>query len=175
MKRGYDFEKPVPITGIGFSWLPYNNEDLLSDGFFTIDEWHKIIYDIDNMVQWQEFLERYRRVCTCYVLYSTHSIEPIAICYLLAEDGLYENYCNGEVISVHGGGWKNDFRSRYLYARAWMRIVHYLDGLGCKVLTNVKADNFAATRLVTGSGFSINELGLFEYHSDKDMFKNEIV
>ncbi len=172
MTTGYNFEKPIPINGIGFSWRPYNNEDLLSDSHFTIDQWHKIIYDIDDMVQWRDFLDRYRRVCSCYVLYPTHQAEPIAMCYLLAEDGLYDRFSNGEVISVHGGGWKNDTPSRYLYARAWIRIVHYLHQSGCKVLTNVKDDNSDARHLVSGTGFRLNKLGLYEYHPARDRFKD---
>lgn len=171
MTKGYNFEKPVPILGTGFSWCPYNNEDLLSENHFTIDQWHKIIYDIDAMDQWREFLDQYKRVCSCYVLYPTHQAEPIAMCYVLAEDGLYEEVGYGEVVSVHGGGWKKDMRSQYLYARAWIRIVHYLHLSGCKVLTNVKNDNVNAKHLVEGTGFRLNEMDLYEYHSELDKFK----
>lgn len=171
MKKGYNFEKPVPITGIGFSWLTYKNEDFLSKGHFTLEQWHKIIYDIDDMVQWGEFLERYKKFCTCYVLYPSHETEPIAMCYLLAEDGLYEEYGYGEVVSVHGGGWKKDMRSQYLYARAWISLVHHLHLSGCKVLTNVKNDNVKAKHLVEGTGFRLNEMDLYEYHPEYNKFQ----
>lgn len=172
MRKGYSFEKPVPIQGIGFSWCPYKGEDFLSEGRFTLDQWHKIIYDIDDMGQWRTFLEKYKSVTNCYALYPSGESEPIAMCYLLAEDGMYEDFQPGEVVSVHGGGWKNDFHSKYLYAKSWIRIVHYLHSLGCKVLTNVKEDNLNTKHLVEGTGFRLNELGLYEYYPMKDKFIN---
>lgn len=94
--------------------------------------------------------------------------KTIGMCYLLDEHGLYDEFSYGEVVSVHGGDWRNDLRSLSLYARAWIGIVHYLPSLGCKVLTNVKNDNVRAKHLLEDTGFRLNEMELYEYHSEQD-------
>ncbi len=172
MTRGFNFQKPLPIPGRGFLWLPFNGENLITPDRFTLEQWHRIVYDIDDNEQWKAFLKRYRDFLACYVLYPDGATEPIAMCYLLAEHALYDGYMPGSVVSVHGGGWNNDTRSKLLYAKSWITLIHNLASIGCKVLTNVKDDNTSAKHLVTKTGFRLNELDLYEYHPDKDPFLN---
>lgn len=174
MTSGYQFEKPLPIYGRGFAWRPYKDESLISNDRFCLEQWHRIVYDIDSDRQWREFLKEYSHLCCCYVLYPDGSDEPIAMCYVLGEHALYEDAAPGSVVSVHGGGWKNDMGSKLMYAKSWITIVHHLVSLGCRVLTNVKEDNPPAVHLVTKTGFRPNKEGDYEYCATYDSFCNKL-
>lgn len=172
MKDGYQFSQLLPILGRGFAWLPYQGESLISKERFSLDLWHKIVYDIDNDEQWKSFLKRYHDYCACYILYANGTKEPIAMCYILAEHLMYDDLKSGSVVSIHGGGWKSDFGCKFLYAKSWITLVHHLFSLGCKVLTNVKDDNLSALHLISKTGFRLNEIGMYEYYPETDLFWN---
>ena len=162
MSQGFSFANPLPIIGRGFVWKLYQGEDFLAPGRFSIEQWNRIVTDIYTMEQWQSFLKEFSDYCTCYVLYKDGDETPLAMSYVMAEHGRYDNYKHGEVVSAHGGGWFNDFGHKYLYAKSWLCLVNYLSDLGCKVLTNATEDNRSALHLIKNTGFHQNNDGMYE-------------
>lgn len=168
---GFDFIHPRPIHGRGFIWKPYNGEDFFSKKRFTLDQWHNILGGINNKKEFDKYLYKYRNILSCYVLFKIESSVPIAMCLILEENGWFDNCFPGEVVSVHGGGWNRDASSQYLYAKAWIRIIHYLYELKCRVLTDFNQNNRPAKHLIEGTGFLYNdEINMYEYSPLNDKF-----
>lgn len=167
---GFDFINPRPIAGRGFILKIYQDEDFFCENRFTLEQWHNILDGINNKAEFNNYLERYKDILTCYVLYRDDSSEPIGMCLILEENGWYDDCFPGEVVSVHGGGWEKSASSKYIYAKAWIRIIDYLDNLGCKILTDFNPKNKSAKHLITGTGFTYNEeINMYEY--SKSMMK----
>lgn len=169
--KGFDFSKLQSIEGQVFVWRPYNNENFISSQGFTITQWRNILSGIDTQIAFNKYLEKYKQILSCMVLYKKVESEPIGMCLLLEENGWWDNCFPGEVISVHGGGWHQDAANKFIYAKAWLTIVHYLHGLGCRVLTNFDMLNKPAGKLILGTGFIYNEeINMYEYSPKNDKF-----
>lgn len=170
----YDFTKPVPIEGAGFIWNPYTTEDFFNSNCFSLDEWRNIL-DIKNCrIEFEEYMEKYKNILKCFVLYKNSSPStPTGMCLLLDETGWFDNLQPWKVISVHGGGWFKDAANKFVYAKAWISMVHFLNALGCKVLTNFNENNLAAKHLILNTGFSKNKhLEMYEYNKELDRFND---
>ena len=163
--RGFQFDRPPSQIGPRdgrFIWRLYSGEDLLAPGRFSLENWHKIVSDIDTMGEWRDFLDEYSSYSTCYVLYRTEDMNPIAMSWILAEHGQFDDCERGMAVSVHGGGWSDRFADRYYYARGWMVMVKYLSSSGCRVFTSVENDNTPTLHLVGNTGVELSCFGMYE-------------
>lgn len=163
--RGFQFDCPPCYIGSKdsrFIWKIYNGEDLLAPDAFSLENWHRIVPDIDSIEEWKLFLNEYSSYSTCYVMYRTQDVKPIAMCWILAEHGQFDNCRKGMAVSVHGGGWSDNFFDRYCYARGWILVIRYLSALGCRVFSNVENDNPTALHLIKKTGFKMSCYGMYE-------------
>lgn len=171
--KGFPFDCPPSHVGerdSRFIWKLYSGEDLLAPGRFTLDNWHKIVHDIYTTDGWRHFLKEYSSYSTCYVMYRTADECPIAMCWILAEHGMFDDCERGMAVSVHGGGWSDSFIDRHHYAKGWMLMIHYLSSLGCRVFTTVDANNAPARHLVENTGFRPSCYGMCELLDMKNLY-----
>ena len=171
----YDFTIPVPIEGTGFVWNPYTSEDFFNPNCFSLNEWHNILDKINSRHEFEEYIEKYKNILMCFLLYKRSSpATPTGMCLLLDETGWYDNLPPWKVISVHGGGWYKDASNRFIYAKAWIHMVHFFNALGCKVLTDFNENNHPAKHLILNTGFTKNkDIAMYEYHKELDRFKDK--
>ncbi len=173
--KGFMFDHPPRFIGERdgqFIWKLYEGEDLLSSFAFSLEEWHQIVTDIDNMEDWRNFLREYSSYSTCYVMYRKNSDVPIAMCWILAEHGQFDDCPRGMAVSFHGGGWSDDFADKYYYAKGCLLIAAYLKGLGCRVFTAVAPDNLPAKNLIEKIGFQPSCYEMYELPTINKVFKN---
>lgn len=170
---GFNFDRPPCHIGPRdgrFIWRLYSGEDLLAPGRFSLENWHKIVSDIDTMDEWRDFLDEYSSYSTCYVLYRTGDMTPIAMSWILAEHGQFDDCERGMAVSVHGGGWSDNFIDKNYYAKGWMVMTDYLSSLGCRVFTNVENNNPSALHLIKRTGFELSCFDMYELLNKKLLY-----
>lgn len=127
-------------------WRPFTaNVNICSK--FSINEWHKIVTDIDSDADWNDLVSEYYPFIKCYILYKTANGEPIAFAYTLQEDD------KGKVVSFHGGGWDKSIHHTMLYYQGAVMLIDTLLNLGLKVRTSCLVDNKTAFRFLKSIGF----------------------
>jgi hypothetical protein len=122
-------------------WVPYDKGELLC-GRYSLTDWHYVVHDIDSDEEWANFLSE-STIVRCYVLKLCSSNESIAFVYIIQED------FDGEVVSIHGGGWKTPL----MYYRGYILMIKHLLDKGLKVRTYCQLSNPAAIRFSRSVGF----------------------
>lgn len=125
-------------------WDSYNNEFVCNR--FSIDEWHKMVCDIDTEIEWQTFLSDYSDFVKCYMLKKNNTNEAIGFVYL------YRELPSSKVVSVHGGIWDSK-TSSFLAYRAIFLLIEHLLSKGIKVRTSCLIENKRAYHFLKGVGF----------------------
>lgn len=126
-------------------WDSYNNEYVCNR--FSIDEWHKMVCDIDTETEWQYFVSEYSDFVKCYILRKIGCNEAIAFVYL------YKESITNKVVSIHGGGWGKSVHLSLLFYRGLIVMVDYLLLQGIKVRTSCLVENERAYRFLKSMGF----------------------
>lgn len=137
-------------------WRPYIAGQEICNRF-PIDEWHKMVADIDSDEDWEQFLSEYPQFVKCYVLYRINDNEPIAFAYTMQEDE------HGKVVSFHGGGWNKSISHTFLYYRGMTVLVEILLNCGFRVRTACRKENLTAYRFIKSAGF-VNYRNSDTYH-----------
>lgn len=125
-------------------WDSYNNEFVCNR--FSIDEWHKMVCDIDTEDEWQSFLSDFSEFVKCYILKKNDTNEAIGFVYL------YKESLSSKVVSIHGGIWDSKTSSLLAY-RAIFVLIEHLFNEGMKVRTSCLIENKPASRFIRGIGF----------------------
>lgn len=125
-------------------WDSYNNEFVCNR--FSIDEWHKMVCDIDTEDEWQSFLSDFSEFVKCYILKKNDTNEAIGFVYL------YKESLSSKVVSIHGGIWDSRTSSLLAY-RAIFVMIEQLFNEGMKVRTSCLIENKPASRFIRGIGF----------------------
>lgn len=126
-------------------WDYYYKETICDK--FSLEEWHKIVSDIDSEEDWQSFLSDYRDFVTCYILRQVGCKEPIGFVYL------YKESTTNKILSIHGGGWGKSMHLSLLYFRGFVVFIENLLDKGIKVRTSCFVGNDRALRFLTSIGF----------------------
>lgn len=125
-------------------WDSYNNEFVCNR--FSIDEWHKMVCDIDTEDEWQSFLSDFSEFVKCYILKKNDTNEAIGFVYL------YKESLSSKVVSIHGGIWDSKASALLAY-RAIFVLIEHLFNEGMKVRTSCLIENKPASRFIRGIGF----------------------
>ena len=125
-------------------WDSYNNEFVCNR--FSIDEWHKMVCDIDTEDEWQSFLSDFSELVKCYILKKNDTNEAIGFVYL------YKESSSSKVVSIHGGIWDSKTSALLAY-RAIFVLIEHLFNEGMKVRTSCLIENKPASRFIRGIGF----------------------
>lgn len=125
-------------------WDSYNNEFVCNR--FSIDEWHKMVCDIDTEDEWQSFLSDFSEFVKCYILKKNDTNEAIGFVYL------YKESPSSQVVSIHGGIWDSKTSALLAY-RAIFVLIEQLFREGIKVRTSCLIENKPASRFIRGIGF----------------------
>lgn len=125
-------------------WDSYNNEFVCNR--FSIDEWHKMVCDIDTEDEWQSFLSDFSEFVKCYILKKNDTNEAIGFVYL------YKESPSSKVVSIHGGIWDSKTSALLAY-RAIFVLIEHLFNEGMKVRTSCLIENKPASRFIRGIGF----------------------
>ena len=127
------------------SWIKYSEDDILCE-HFSLKEWHFIVSDIDSDKDWSELLKN-NLLINCYILKECSKNEAIAFLYTKHES------LNGEIMSLHGGGWKKSFSNTLLFYRGFILMIEFLLNKKIKVRTSCTLDNIVAYRFIKSVGF----------------------
>lgn len=130
-----------PLSDGTIKWVPYCRGEIVCKRY-SLDDWHKIVHDIDSDEEWADFLEESFFV-KCYVLKHCSNNESIAFAYVMQEN--YE----GTIVSIHGGGWG----SSSLHFRGYILMLKHLLEKGLKVRTYCHLTNTTAIRFDRSVGF----------------------
>ena len=122
-------------------WVPYSRDEIVCNRY-PLDVWHKAVHDIHSDEDWANFLEG-STIVKCYILKLCNNNESIAFLYTLQEN------IKGDIVSVHGGGWKYSL----MYHRGYMLMLKNLLDRGLKVRTYCQLDNPKAIRFSRSVGF----------------------
>lgn len=137
-------------------WKSYRAELLCS--MFPLQDWLQIVSDIDNDTDWANFLTEYSEFVKCFVLYRRKDNKPIGFAYILQEDE------QGNIVSLHGGGWNKSISHSLLYYRGMVRLVEALLNNGVKVRTTCKIWNNRAYRFIKSAGFvNYKDINTYKY------------
>lgn len=137
-------------------WKPYCKGQVLCENF-NIEEWHKIVTDVDSDRDWQQFLSDYSHIVKCHILFRKIDDTPIAFAYTIKEDD------KGKVVSFHGGGWDKSIANTLLFYRGMILLVEALLNDGLKVRTACLKGNTIAYRFIKSAGF-VNHLNTDTFH-----------
>lgn len=120
------------------SWRKFRKESLIEK--FSVEDWHKILSDIDKQ---EEFNELLKYDCVkCFVAYHTQREEPFAFVFTCTV---------GDKIFVHGGGWTaNNTLNNYT---ALIILLERFFKKGLKVRTSCLVGNDKAFRFLHSVGF----------------------
>lgn len=136
----------VAIASDGIvEWHKYTGGEHLCK-CFSLDEWHRIVSDVDTDEEWDDILRNSTYV-NCYTLKISKSHETIGFVYTKHEDDY------GRIRSVHGGGWGKSTRLSLLYYRGLILMVRTLLQEGIKVRTSCLKENSRALRFLRSIGF----------------------
>lgn len=122
-------------------WVSYREEEKICERF-SLDQWHCAVHDIDSDKEWAIFLSE-SWIVKCYVLKLCSNEKSLAFLYTMQEDS------QGNVLSVHGGGWENPL----MYYRGYILMIKYLLDQGLKVRTYCQLSNPSAIRFSRSVGF----------------------
>lgn len=126
-------------------WDHYNQEVICNR--FSIEEWHKMVGDIDTETEWQHFVSEYSDFVKCYILRKIGCNEAVAFVYL------YKESITNKVVSIHGGGWDKSMHLSLLYYRGMIVMIEHLLNNGVKVRTSCSIKNTIAYRFLHSIGF----------------------
>lgn len=133
--------KVNPIDDQTIKWVAYTKDEKIC-GRYSLDEWHRVVHDVDSDEEWANFLSE-STVVMCYILKLCSNDKSIAFVYTMQED------IDGKVISIHGGGWENPL----MYYRGYILMIKHLLDKGLKVRTYCQLSNPSAIRFSRSVGF----------------------
>ena len=145
----------LSITDTFIEWKSFSESGLDVCKRFPLDTWHRIVEEFRTDDEWRTYLKEYADYVQCYILYRCNDNVPIAFSFFLQEDE------KGQVVSIHGGGWKH--RNTLLYYRGLIALIQALLNAKIKVRTTCLKDNKVAARFILSVGFvkykdSVNSL-----------------
>lgn len=114
---------------------------------FSLDEWHKIVCDINTEKEWMKFVLQCQGHVFPYIVSRRHENVSIGFFFLLREEG------KGIVVSIHGGGWLKSVEATLLYYRSICELIDILLTNRIKVHTSCLRNNKTASRFIRSIGF----------------------
>ena len=135
--------KFLPFDDFVF-WDNFSPKDKVFS-WFSLEDWHKIVHDLDGDQPWASFLERYPRYYRCYVLRRKQDNESLGFVFIINED------LKWKTVSIHGGAaFGSSVFERY---RGFILMISSLLGAGIKVRTAYSSDNVNAMKFNKSIGF----------------------
>lgn len=128
------------------AWIPYDScHEVIAH--FTQEQWNMIMESVSNENEFRSFLQELKDVTACYLLKNTKSNHIIAFCLINLTDS------RKNIISFHGGSWRDDLFSILQVFRGTDIILHELTKVGLHVRTQCKVTNLRAARFIKAVGF----------------------
>lgn len=138
-------------------WRTFSNEINLFEKF-SLNEWNQIISGFTNNQEWLDYIQKYKNIINCYILYNRNTSKIIGFSIIIIED--YKK----KICSFHGGGCSRGTLEKILYFRGVICLLSNIIKEYPKIRSACYKGNTKAYRF-------LSKIGFVKYYEMDDVYK----